>query len=158
MKLHAKLSKFHIEHTQIGATVQHMHSIQVIRTSCPKQQLGILQASKLYATVSQYENKRHGHEVQVKHYNTWTLSYLQKQLEHAQTHMVRLQVITISDFAENNIRLQCLELSNKMLHERIIEKQDMAWYYEMHRSKVFYWPWAKKDQKIWWHPRKHGKL
>ena len=29
MKLHAKTSKFHIEHTQNGATVQHMHSIQV---------------------------------------------------------------------------------------------------------------------------------
>ena len=25
MKLHAKLSKFHIEHTQNGATVQHTH-------------------------------------------------------------------------------------------------------------------------------------
>ena len=25
MKLHAKLSKFHIEHTQNGATVQHIH-------------------------------------------------------------------------------------------------------------------------------------
>ena len=29
MKLHAILSKFHIEHTQNGATVQHMYSIQV---------------------------------------------------------------------------------------------------------------------------------
>ena len=29
MKLHAKLSKFHIEHAQNGATVQHIHSIQV---------------------------------------------------------------------------------------------------------------------------------
>ena len=36
------------------------------------------------------------------------MSYLQKLLEHAQTHMVRLQVITISDFAENNITMQCL--------------------------------------------------
>ena len=25
MKLHAKLSKFHMEHTQNGATVQHIH-------------------------------------------------------------------------------------------------------------------------------------
>ena len=41
MKLHAILSKFHIEHTQNRATVQHMHTIQVQRTSCPKQQLGI---------------------------------------------------------------------------------------------------------------------
>ena len=65
MKLHAKSSKFHIEHTQNGATVQHIHSIQVQRTSCPKQQLGILQASKQHATGPQKENKRHGHDVQV---------------------------------------------------------------------------------------------
>ena len=28
----------------------------------------------------------------------------------------------------------------------------------MHRTKVPYLPWAKKDQKIWWHPCKHSKL
>ena len=28
MKLHAKLSKFHVEHTQNGATVQHIHMKQ----------------------------------------------------------------------------------------------------------------------------------
>ena len=46
MKLHVKLSKFHIEHTPNGATVQHIHSKQDITTICPKQQLGILQVSK----------------------------------------------------------------------------------------------------------------
>ena len=56
MKLHAILSKFHIEHTQNGATVQHTHTIQVIATICPKQQLGILQASKQHATGPQPEN------------------------------------------------------------------------------------------------------
>ena len=55
MKLHAKSSKFHIEHTQNRATVQHTHAIQVIATICPKQQLGILQAPKQYATTPQYE-------------------------------------------------------------------------------------------------------
>ena len=70
MKLHAKLSKFHVEHTQNGATVQHTHTIQVIATICPKQQLGILQASKQYATTPQHDNKRHGHTVQVKHDKT----------------------------------------------------------------------------------------
>ena len=70
MNLHANLSKFHIEHTQNGATVQHTHMKQVIRTSWPKQQLGILQASKQHATAPQYENKRHGHDVQEKHYKT----------------------------------------------------------------------------------------
>ena len=70
MKLHAKSSKFHIVHTQNRATVQHIHPIQVYRTSSPKQQVGILQASKQYATASQRENKRHGHEVQVKHDKT----------------------------------------------------------------------------------------
>ena len=70
MKLHAIVSKFHIEHTQNGATVQHIHSIQVITTICPKQQLGILQASKQHAAASQRNNKRHGHEVLVKHNKT----------------------------------------------------------------------------------------
>ena len=46
MKLHAILSKLHIEHAQNGGTVQHIHSKQDIATICPKQQLGILQASK----------------------------------------------------------------------------------------------------------------
>ena len=32
MKLHAILSKFHIEHTQNGATVQHTH-IQAVQNS-----------------------------------------------------------------------------------------------------------------------------
>ena len=63
------------------------------------------------------------------HNKTWTLSYLQKSLEHAQTHMVRLQVITISDFAENNIMMQCLELSNNMLQELIMANKGMAWTY-----------------------------
>ena len=60
MKLHAILSKFHIKHTQNGATVQHIHSIQVIATICPKQQLGILQASKQHATAPQHEKKGMG--------------------------------------------------------------------------------------------------
>ena len=57
MKLHAILSKFHIEHTQNGATVQHTHSIQVIATICPQQQLGILQASKQHATTPNMRTK-----------------------------------------------------------------------------------------------------
>ena len=68
MKLHAKSSKFHIEHTQNGATVQ--HTLQIIATICPKQQVGILQAPKQHATGPQHENKRYGHDVQVKHYKT----------------------------------------------------------------------------------------
>ena len=50
MKLHAKSSKFHIEHTQNGATVQHIHSKQVLLTIFPKQQVGTLQSSKQHAT------------------------------------------------------------------------------------------------------------
>ena len=42
MKLHAKSSKYHIEHAQNGATVQHIHSKQVITTIYPKQQVGTL--------------------------------------------------------------------------------------------------------------------
>ena len=70
MILHAKLSKFHIEHAQNGATVQHIHSKQDIPTICRKQQLDILQASKQYATAHQHENKSYGHDVQVKHNKT----------------------------------------------------------------------------------------
>ena len=50
MKLQAKLSKFHMEHAQNGATVQHIHSKQVITTIWPKQQVGTLQTSKPHAT------------------------------------------------------------------------------------------------------------
>ena len=63
MKLYAKSSNFHIEHSENGATVQHTYSIQVITTICPKQQLGILQASKQYTTAAQHDSKRHGHDV-----------------------------------------------------------------------------------------------
>ena len=49
MKLHAKSSKFLIEHAQNGATVQHIQSKQDITTICPKQQLGTLQTSKQHA-------------------------------------------------------------------------------------------------------------
>ena len=70
MKLHEILSKFHIEHTQNRVTVQHTNTMQVIATICPKQQLGILQASKQHAIGPQQENKRHGHAVQVKHNKT----------------------------------------------------------------------------------------
>ena len=50
MKLHAKPSKFHIDHAPNGATVQHIHSIQVSNTICPKQQLSTLQSRKQHAT------------------------------------------------------------------------------------------------------------
>ena len=70
MELHTILSKFHIEHARNGATVQHIHSKQDTTTICPKHQLGILQASKQHATVPQYENNRHGHDVQVNHNKT----------------------------------------------------------------------------------------
>ena len=70
IRLHAKLSKFHIEHTPNGATVQHIHPKQDITTICPKQQLGILQASKQYATAPQHKNKSHGHDLQVNYYKT----------------------------------------------------------------------------------------
>ena len=49
-KLHAILSKFHIEHAQNGATVQHIQSKHDITTIYPKQQLGTLQPSKQHAT------------------------------------------------------------------------------------------------------------
>ena len=65
MKLHAKLSNFHIEHAQNGATVQHIHSIQVSNTICPKQQLSTLQSKKQHATGIFLGFKGHGKHVQV---------------------------------------------------------------------------------------------
>ena len=50
MKLDANLSKFHIEHAQNGATVQHIHSKQDITTIYPKQQVGTLQSTKEHTT------------------------------------------------------------------------------------------------------------
>ena len=70
MKLHAKLSKFHIEHTQTEQRFN-THTLYKFKgLSCPKQQLGILQASKQHATAPKHDNKRHGHDVQVKQNKT----------------------------------------------------------------------------------------
>ena len=49
MKLHAKLSNFHIEHAQNGATVQHIHPIHFSNTVCRKEQLSTLQSRKQQA-------------------------------------------------------------------------------------------------------------
>ena len=46
------------------------HTKQVIAIICLKQQLGILQAPKQHTTASQHKNKRHGHDVHVKHDKT----------------------------------------------------------------------------------------
>ena len=53
------------------------------------------------------------------------MSYLQKSLEHAQKDMARLQIITVYRLSRNNIRLQCLELSNNMLQEHIVANKGM---------------------------------
>jgi len=57
-----------------------------------------------------------------------------------------------------NIRKTCLEQDNNMLQEQVIANKGMAWIYSKHRTKVSYWPWAKRAQKIWWHPCKHSKF
>ena len=126
MKLQTKLIKFHKEHAQNGATGQHIHSKQDIATICPKQQLGIQQTSKQYATALQHDNKRHEHDVQVKHYKTRTLSYLQKSIEHAQKDMARLQIITVSDFAE--ITSGCNVQSYQTTCYRNLSWKTKAWH------------------------------
>ena len=50
MKLHAKPSKFHIEHTPNEGRVQHIHTKEVSNTIFPKQQLSTLQSRKQHAT------------------------------------------------------------------------------------------------------------
>ena len=65
MKLHAKSSKLHIEHTQNGATVQHIHSKQDI-TICPKQQLGILRARKQHTTGTIHGQQGHSIKIHIR--------------------------------------------------------------------------------------------
>ena len=69
MKLHSILSKFHIEHTQNGATVQHTlytsYSNNLSKTATRH-----IASIKTNATAPQQENKRPGHDVQVKHNKT----------------------------------------------------------------------------------------
>ena len=84
MKLHAKSSKFHIKaHSKRsnGST----HTLQVIATICPKQQLGILQASKQYATASQREDKR-----QIQPSKTATASTLLHELDALTTRLTKI--------------------------------------------------------------------
>ena len=70
MKLHAILSKFHIEHTQNGATVQ-THTLHTsLKDKLSKTATGHLTNIKQHATPPQHEDKRHGHDVKVKHNKT----------------------------------------------------------------------------------------
>ena len=45
----------------------------------------------------------------------------------------------ITGHGRNNIRLQCLELSNNMLQEHIITNKGMERIYKLHRTKAPYW-------------------
>ena len=69
MKLHAILSKFHIEHTQNEATVQHIHYTS-LKDKLSKTATRHLASIKKNAKVPQHNKKRHGHELQVKHDKT----------------------------------------------------------------------------------------
>ena len=92
-----------------------------------------MQASKQHATAPQYENKRHGRDVKMKLNKTCTPSYLQKQLEHAQKVMARLQIITVSqtwqkslDMAE--ITLGCNVYSYQTTCYRYLSWQKKGWH------------------------------
>ena len=50
----------------------------------------------------------------------------------------KIASINNSDFAENNIMLQCLELSNNMLQELIMANKGMELTYYLHRTRVPY--------------------
>ena len=69
MQLHAKLGKLHIEHTQNGATVQNTHETS-LKDKLSKTATGHLTNIKQHATPPQHEDKRHGHDVKVKHNKT----------------------------------------------------------------------------------------
>ena len=66
MRLHAKLSKFHIEHAQNGATVQHTHSTS-LKDKLSKTATRHIASIKTTSYSIPTSKKRHGHEVQVKH-------------------------------------------------------------------------------------------
>ena len=49
MKLHAKPSKFHVDHARNRAKVQNIHMKQLSNTICPKQQLSTWPSRKQHA-------------------------------------------------------------------------------------------------------------
>ena len=69
MKLHEILSKFHVGHDQIGATVQQLRAKQEITTICQNQPHSIFYAPQLRATKSQHAQPRHETIEIKKHYN-----------------------------------------------------------------------------------------
>ena len=68
MTIHAKLSKFHIEHAQNGATVQHIQSKQDITTIYRKQQVGTSQTSKQDTTGIIWSQTWHALHVEITHF------------------------------------------------------------------------------------------
>ena len=135
MKLHAKSSKFHIEHTQ-----RSNGSIHTLHTS---------HNNNLSITAT-----RHLVSIQTTCYNiltwkqnawTWCTGKAQQNMNTdlspeitrtcSKGHGKIANNNSFTDTAEitghgrNNIRLQSLELSNNMLHEHIIAKKGMTWIY-----------------------------
>ena len=68
MKLHVILSKFHIGHDQIGATVQQLRAKQEITTICQNQPHSIFYTPQLRATQLKYNQPRHDTKEGKKHY------------------------------------------------------------------------------------------
>ena len=68
MKLHEILSKFHVGHDQIGATVRKLRAKQEITTICQNQPHSIFYTPQLRATQLRYAQARHGTEEGKKHY------------------------------------------------------------------------------------------
>ena len=68
MKLHEILSKFHVGHDQIGATVQQLRAKQEITIICQNQPHSIFYTPQLRATQLRYAQARHGTEEGKKHY------------------------------------------------------------------------------------------
>ena len=129
MNIHAILSKFHIEHAQNGETVKHIHSKHNITTSCPKTATRHLASIKTVCySISTWKQK------------AWAL-ITGKSWQNMNTKLSLENTITCSKghgkiannnsfrLSRNNIRLQCLELSNNMLQELIMANKGMAWYY-----------------------------
>ena len=69
MKLHEILSKFHVGHDQIGATVRKLRAKQEITTICQNQPHSFFYTPQLRATQLQSTQPRHDTKEGKKHYN-----------------------------------------------------------------------------------------
>ena len=100
-KLHEILSKFHVGHDQIGATVQKLRAKQVNTTICQNQPHSIFYTPQLRATQLKYNPPRHDTIEGKKHYNkklttTSMTSWITRKRTHKMASHTQFQTEKIS--------------------------------------------------------------